>query len=308
MKNQKGFIQIPLLVAIIAGILILGGVGYFGVKQYENNQVQKTKEIELAKQNQDQKAAEQQARDAEIEKLKNEVDTLKNQKPQVIIKEVPKSSPDLSAIISQWRPKVAHIECQWYSTSGQLLIDGFGSGYLIKVAGNAVSDSKYWVVTNQHVVAYQNSYAPAVCYVKFPGTNEVYTQNDKKKIFATSDPNVDIGFIVIDSPSNSLQSVVEQSSNNYCAKTANVGDQIVVLGYPSIGSPTDITATEGIISGYENNYYITSAKVDHGNSGGLAISLKNNCYLGIPSYVAAGELESLARVFDFRKFLNSGGN
>ena len=35
MKNQKGFIQIPLLIAIISGVLILGGAGYFGVKQYQ---------------------------------------------------------------------------------------------------------------------------------------------------------------------------------------------------------------------------------------------------------------------------------
>jgi S1-C subfamily serine protease len=302
MKSWKGLIQTPPLIAIIAGVLVLGSI-YL----YQNYQSQKAKEIDIAKQDQEKKNSEEQARNAEIEKLKNEVESLKNKKPQVIVKEVPKSGPDLPTIISQWRPKVAHIECQWYTTSDQLLIDGFGSGYLIKVAGNMVSDSKYWIVTNQHVVAYANSYAPAVCYVKFPGTNEVYTQNDKKKIFATSDPNVDIGFIVIDNPSNYLQSIVEQSSNNYCAQTANVGDQIVVLGYPSIGSPTDITATEGIISGYENNYYITSAKVDHGNSGGLAISLKNNCYLGIPTYVAAGELESLARVFDFQNFLRSSG-
>jgi len=296
----------PLLVAIIAGILILGGVGYFSVKQYENNQVQKTKEVELARQNQEQKDIEQQARDAEIQKLKNEVDSLKNQKPQVIIKEVPKSGPDLSAIISQWQPRVAHIECRLYANDGQLLADDLGSGYLKKV-----SDTTYWIVTNQHVVSYRvanyGDLAPSVCYVSFPGTNEVYTINDKKKIFGTDNPNVDLGFLIIDNPSNSLRSM--SLPNNYCAQTANVGDQIVVLGYPSIGSPTDITATEGIISGYENNYYITSAKVDHGNSGGLAISLKNNCYLGIPTYVAAGELESLARIFDFNKFLkSSGGN
>lgn len=47
MKKQNGFIQIPLLVAIIAGVLVLGGVGYFGVKQYHNYQNQKAKELEI---------------------------------------------------------------------------------------------------------------------------------------------------------------------------------------------------------------------------------------------------------------------
>lgn len=42
MKTKKGFIQIPLLIAIIAGVLVLGGGGYFGVKQYQS--IQKEKE------------------------------------------------------------------------------------------------------------------------------------------------------------------------------------------------------------------------------------------------------------------------
>ena len=123
MRNQKGFIQIPLLIAIIAGVLVLSGTSYFGVKQYQNYQIQKVKEIEFAKQNQEQKNVEQKNRDTEIEKLKNEVKGLKNLKPQTIIKEVPKevtkSGPDLSIIISQWRSSVAHVECNWPYVNSQ---------------------------------------------------------------------------------------------------------------------------------------------------------------------------------------------
>ena len=75
------------------------------------------------------------------------------------------------------------------------------------------------------------------------------------------------------------------------------------MGYPSIGSQTDITATEGIISGYDGNYYVTSAKVERGNSGGAAVALKDNCYLGIPTFVQVGDIESLARILDARVFL-----
>ena len=39
--NQKGFIQIPILIAIIAGLLVLGGVSYLGAKQYQNHQTEK---------------------------------------------------------------------------------------------------------------------------------------------------------------------------------------------------------------------------------------------------------------------------
>jgi hypothetical protein len=38
-KNYNGFIQIPLLIAIIAGLIIVGGAGYLGAKQYQNHQV-----------------------------------------------------------------------------------------------------------------------------------------------------------------------------------------------------------------------------------------------------------------------------
>jgi len=80
------------------------------------------------------------------------------------------------------------------------------------------------------------------------------------------------------------------------------GDEIVVLGYPDVGSPTGITATDGIISGYNGNYYVTSAKVEHGNSGGAAIDVANNCYLGIPTYVETDSADSLAGVLKWQAF------
>jgi len=75
------------------------------------------------------------------------------------------------------------------------------------------------------------------------------------------------------------------------------------LGYPGIGGNNDITATEGIISSYDGDYYITSAKIEHGNSGGIAILIKDNCFLGIPSYAEAGEIESMGRILDGSKVI-----
>lgn len=36
MKNQRGFIQIPILIAIIAGVLVVGSTGYFIVRTVSN--------------------------------------------------------------------------------------------------------------------------------------------------------------------------------------------------------------------------------------------------------------------------------
>lgn len=41
-NNLRGFIQIPILIAIILGVIVVGGAGYFGFKQYQSN---KTKSI-----------------------------------------------------------------------------------------------------------------------------------------------------------------------------------------------------------------------------------------------------------------------
>jgi len=35
-KNQNGFIQIPILITIIMGVLVVSGIGYFSVKQYQD--------------------------------------------------------------------------------------------------------------------------------------------------------------------------------------------------------------------------------------------------------------------------------
>ena len=83
-----------------------------------------------------------------------------------------------------------------------------------------------------------------------------------------------------------------------CTRKPSVGDSVVILGYPSIGSRTSVTATEGIIAGYDGNYFITSAKVEQGNSGGAAILVKDNCLLGIPTFAQVGKVESLARILD----------
>ena len=87
----------------------------------------------------------------------------------------------------------------------------------------------------------------------------------------------------------------------YCQKKASIGDSLIVLGYPSYGADySEITATEGIVSGYDGEYYTTSAKIEQGNSGGVAILQKDNCYLGIPTAVRLGAFESLGRILDVK--------
>src|SRR3989338_990621 len=84
MKNIKGFIQIPLLIAIIAGVLVVGGGGYLGVKQYKNLQSDKQ---ELTRGGEKAKEGNENIKSAELETLRKEIDELKSQPPQFIVKE-----------------------------------------------------------------------------------------------------------------------------------------------------------------------------------------------------------------------------
>ena len=82
------------------------------------------------------------------------------------------------------------------------------------------------------------------------------------------------------------------------AESLQLGDPIVILGYPGIGGET-ITLTRGEVSGftaeapYGNRAFIkTSATIAGGNSGGLAATPQGEI-IGIPTQVGSGELEGV---------------
>ena len=108
-----------------------------------------------------------------------------------------------------------------------------------------------------------------------------------------------MGVITLTALSEPLKVLASQSPS-LCVSDPSLGDELVILGYPSIGDQKNVTVTEGIIAGFDGNYFITSAKVEKGNSGGVAVSLKNNCYLGTPTFSRVGEIELLARILDVR--------
>jgi len=85
----------------------------------------------------------------------------------------------------------------------------------------------------------------------------------------------------------------------YCRNNKGVvlGDKISVFGYPDIGGGKNLIITEGIVSGFnrEKGWIFTSAKMSHGNSGGLAVD-GNGCMIGVPAKVNRDDLESMGIV------------
>jgi S1-C subfamily serine protease len=282
MKTQKGFIQTPLLITIVVGVLVLGGAGYFGVKQYQKSQQEN---IAKEQQTQDQQKALEQAQ-VEIEKLKQDSENAKTKQQQLeqTIKAAPKpaTTNSLASIIKSWRPRIAFVNCSY-----KYGVEATGSGLLI---GD-------YIDTNTHVFKYNGVLIPLNCKISLPDRSTVYNADVSGSIIYGG--GVDIAGIRISNTDSYTESLGAQKIN-YCQRKAEIGESVVILGYPYTGSTNDITATEGIVSGYDDWSYITSAKIEHGNSGGATILTKDNCYLGIPSSVVAGELESLGRILDGR--------
>lgn len=84
-------------------------------------------------------------------------------------------------------------------------------------------------------------------------------------------------------------------SDKYC-KNENVklGEPVRVYGYPAISGGYALTITDGVVSSLlpDEGLIFTSAKISHGNSGGLAVD-QYGCRIGIPAMVNGDENESL---------------
>jgi S1-C subfamily serine protease len=193
---------------------------------------------------------------------------------------------DLAGTVQAWRPRIAYIKCT-FETSTRTYTQS-GSGLFI----GKINATDYHIQTNKHVLWSDSAQSlPTSCSVKLPddvsvNANEAVINKNGK----------DAGILVVKSPTEKMKNFSSNILGKACTAQANVGDEIIVLGYPSIGVSGDVTVTEGIISGSENDFYVTSAKIEQGNSGGAAILLKDNCYLGIPTFVQVGRIEALARI------------
>jgi len=163
-----------------------------------------------------------------------------------------------------------------------------GSGTLFKDA------SGLYIMTNRHVVLDGGDEPEPGCYISFPDdvVDDVYvSEND----ISHGTSGEDWARIRITHPTIYMRTTVAQN-HPWCPSLPPAGADILILGYPSIGLENRVTVTTGIVSGYEDRYLISTAKIDRGNSGGAAIWLDEECYAGIPTKVHKGLVESLARI------------
>ncbi len=195
---------------------------------------------------------------------------------------------DTSAVVAEWRPRVAYVECDWTNNSGAVYQTESGSGVVTQQTNGGPA-----IVTSAHLVVDASGVPASGCRVHVPDDPATTTVNIDQ--ISRSAAGYDWARMDLTNADPRLNALAAQRFS-VCAATPAIGTNIVIIGYPGIGAQNDITATEGIISGYDSNFFITSAKVEHGNSGGAAIALQKDCYLGIPTFAENGGLESLARI------------
>jgi S1-C subfamily serine protease len=86
--------------------------------------------------------------------------------------------------------------------------------------------------------------------------------------------------------------------------SVRLGDPVRIFGYPQTSGGMNLTVTDGVISSLpDDGTVLTSAKVDAGNSGGLAVD-KKGCMVGIPTAVSEGKYQNLGVITSLSKVLD----
>jgi S1-C subfamily serine protease len=176
--------------------------------------------------------------------------------------------------------------------NGQLIEGWTGSGTVISEDG--------LILTNAHVVLSDRFFEVVDLTVA------ITTEQDQPPVsmfyadVLQADNNLDLAVIKVRSdlsggPANFAALGIEPVKIGR-AESLQLGDPIIILGYPGIGGET-ITLTRGEVSGftseapYGNRAFIkTSATIAGGNSGGLAATPQGEI-IGVPTQVGSGELK-----------------
>ncbi len=211
-----------------------------------------------------------------------------------------------SSLLNDMAVSIVKLRCLVSSSATQTRR---GSGILYRSKSSQSGMSPYFIQTSLHVVKTDDGSSPNCKIFLYPD----HTKGDMYLLFKSQGFRFyrkDVDFAILepeivkdDIHAGSLEdlaSLAREEARNPICKSTDIGDRLSILGYPTIGGET-LTVTEGIISGFEfqgeTRFIKSSAKLDHGNSGGLAIK-SSGCVVGIPTFVQRGQLESMGRILD----------
>lgn len=328
MKNIKGFVSVRIVVIIFIIALCLLGAGYFATAKYQDYKTQKAEQEKMSQEKERQTQLQLEEQQKALEEAKTEIEKLSSQsadtqkQQQDLTKQVQSQkvtqSTDLSisaSEISKYLSGVMEISCG--DSSGSISLWRFSDGIMPSYAG----------VTNAHVI----EGVSGNCLL-FPGTDneEKIMASANSGVVSQWNSFADVAVLPIGTPFKPLDDctgtncteTLSKDKLNYsistlpkCSTKLPVGSPVVTVGFPAFSTQNNeyngIVATashqitsNGIISGYNNqdysgnalphnNYYV-SAKIDSGNSGGIAFSKTSSglCILGIPTWLQIGNYEA----------------
>lgn len=161
-----------------------------------------------------------------------------------------------------------------------------GSGTVINSTG--------LILTNKHVID-----GTAGCWVGFIDDydDEPYFGDRQIADIYKVSSDADIAVLKLRNPNNKTLISVNISQSN--SSSIQLGEILTTYGYPAKFG-TKITYTSGDFSGVDGNYLKTTAIIEHGNSGGGAY-LKNGAFIGIPTAVVKGSLNSMGYLMSVNK-------
>ena len=175
--------------------------------------------------------------------------------------------------------------------NGQLIEGWTGSGTIISEEG--------YILTNAHVVTSDRFFEVADLIVSITTAQDRPPERMFLADVVQADRILDLAVIKVRSdlsgdPANFAALGIEPVRIGQ-AESLQLGDPIIILGYPGIGGET-ITLTRGEVSGftsqpgYGNRAFIkTSATIAGGNSGGLAATPQGEI-IGVPTQVGSGDI------------------
>jgi len=179
--------------------------------------------------------------------------------------------------------------------------DNYGNWYS---GSGTIIDSRGIILTNKHVVTDEKNGIIKTCLIGFtesinkdPNFGTKSNPNLAEVKYYTDSEDMDAAILYLNNPTNKTY----PSINIWNSDSANLklGDGIEVIGYPSIGGST-LTYVNGVMSGFSGNYLKTTAPLEHGNSGGSAYTFDGK-FIGIPTAVVKGELNSISFILDINK-------
>ncbi len=173
-------------------------------------------------------------------------------------------------------PAVVQIYSVTYDTAGNLSNVWTGTGFFISWDGA--------ILTNNHVIDGADEVFICVAEDERSTPSCDYTAT----ILAT-DPNLDIALLY---PAYTMAGdyVLESfETDSYIAISPflpELSEEVYVLGYPYADLSSSITVTDGIVSSFSGDYFVTDATINPGNSGGPVFSVYDDKVLGVATAIS----------------------